>query len=133
MKRIFRDIDYKRKTKQYLHPRPELADDVPQIEAMAGRTRHDTDPYRQSMVDAQRQPAKAAGEAVGGEPGDDIRTCDATVVMAAYDAKRWPFLAATVKTLLSGQDQPRRVIILWTITRSCVSGSAWLGRRLQRC
>lgn len=124
MKRIFRDIDHKRKTTQYLHPRPELADDVPQIEAMAGRTRHDTDPYRQSMVDAQRQPAEAAGEAVGGEPGDGIRTSDATVVMAAYDAKRWPFLAATVKTLLSGQDQPRRVII-------CVDHNEELCERLR--
>jgi NAD+ synthase len=43
--RIFRDIDQKRKTTEYLHLRPELVDDVPEIEAMAGRARHDTDPH----------------------------------------------------------------------------------------
>ena len=44
--RIFRDIDQKRKTTEYLHLRPELAGDVPEIEAAAGRARHDTDPHR---------------------------------------------------------------------------------------
>jgi NAD+ synthase len=44
--RIFRDIDQKRRTTQYLHLRPELADDVPEIEAMTVRARHNTDPYR---------------------------------------------------------------------------------------
>ena len=29
--RVFRDIDQKRKTTQYLHLDPELADDVPEI------------------------------------------------------------------------------------------------------
>lgn len=37
--RVFRDIDQKRKTTEYLHLRPELADDVPEIEALAGHAR----------------------------------------------------------------------------------------------
>ena len=37
--RVFRDIDQKRRTTRYLHLHPELADDVPEIEAMTGRAR----------------------------------------------------------------------------------------------
>ncbi len=31
MNRVFRDIDQKRKTTQYLHLGPELADEIPEI------------------------------------------------------------------------------------------------------
>jgi NAD+ synthase len=44
--RIFRDIDQKRRTTQYLHLAPELASHVPEIEAMTGRAHHKTDPHR---------------------------------------------------------------------------------------
>jgi NAD+ synthase len=43
--RIFRDIDQKRKTTEYLHLRPELVDGVPEIATMAGRARQDTEPH----------------------------------------------------------------------------------------
>jgi NAD+ synthase len=44
--RVFRDIDQKRRTTQYLHLAPELASHVPEIEAMTGRAHHNTDPHR---------------------------------------------------------------------------------------
>lgn len=36
---------------------------------------------------------------------------DATVVMATYDQKRWPFLVAAVEGILAGPAKPRQVII----------------------
>jgi NAD+ synthase len=43
--RIFRDIDQKRKITEYLHLRPELVDDVPEISAMAGHAHQATGPH----------------------------------------------------------------------------------------
>lgn len=53
----------------------------------------------------------SVGEAACTALGSDIKSSDATVVMATYDPKRWPFLAAAVETLLSGPDRPRRVVV----------------------
>jgi glucosyl-dolichyl phosphate glucuronosyltransferase len=57
------------------------------------------------------QVEQAIVESTVAEPGIAINTADATVVMATYDSRRWPFLAETVESLLSGPDRPRRVVI----------------------
>jgi NAD+ synthase len=44
--RVFRDIDQKRRTTQYLHLAPELAGHVPEYEGMTGRAHHNTDRHR---------------------------------------------------------------------------------------
>jgi glucosyl-dolichyl phosphate glucuronosyltransferase len=59
-----------------------------------------TGQVRSSMADT------AVAEARNG-----IRTSDATVVLATYDLRRWPFLAQAVESLLSGPGRPRRVVI----------------------
>lgn len=48
---------------------------------------------------------------VSAEPDGGIGVSQATVVMATYDLKRWPFIEAAVQSLLSGPEQPRRVVI----------------------
>jgi GT2 family glycosyltransferase len=49
-------------------------------------------------------------EKVDSEAGN-IMASDATVVMATYSMQRWPFMEATVESLLSGPDKPRHVVI----------------------
>jgi GT2 family glycosyltransferase len=50
-------------------------------------------------------------EGVVAESKSDIKASDAAVVIATYDLRRWPLLAAAVESLLSEPDQPNRVII----------------------
>jgi cellulose synthase/poly-beta-1,6-N-acetylglucosamine synthase-like glycosyltransferase len=51
-------------------------------------------------------------ETVAGEQDGNIKFSDATVVMATYDKKRWPLLAAAVESILSNPEQrPRQVVI----------------------
>lgn len=50
-------------------------------------------------------------EAHNTELGIDIRTSDATIVIATYDPQRWDFLAAAVESMVSGPNQPRRVVV----------------------
>lgn len=61
-----------------------------------------------NMTDQVRPPV--ADSAVA-EPGNGVKTSDATVVLATYDLRRWPFLVDAVESLLSGSDRPRRVVI----------------------
>jgi glucosyl-dolichyl phosphate glucuronosyltransferase len=49
--------------------------------------------------------------AVAADPDTGIKASDATVVLATYDHRRWPFLMATVETLLAEPHQPRQVVI----------------------
>jgi glucosyl-dolichyl phosphate glucuronosyltransferase len=49
--------------------------------------------------------------AVAGERGASIKTSDAAVVMATYDQKRWPLLAAAVESVLADPGQPRQLVI----------------------
>jgi glucosyl-dolichyl phosphate glucuronosyltransferase len=41
----------------------------------------------------------------------DTKASDATIVVATYDAKRWPFLSNAVESLLSGPERPNRVVV----------------------
>jgi GT2 family glycosyltransferase len=45
------------------------------------------------------------------QPVCGIQASEATVVMAAYDSRRWPFIVDAVQSVLSGPDQPRRMVI----------------------
>jgi GT2 family glycosyltransferase len=58
------------------------------------------------------------------EAGSAIKTSDATVVLATYDLRRWPFLVAVVESLLSGSGRPRRLVI-------CVDRNEELFERIQ--
>ena len=57
------------------------------------------------------RPADMVVQAESAVANGDIKAFDATIVVATYDAKRWPFLSAAVENLLSGPDRPRRVIV----------------------
>ncbi len=60
-------------------------------------------------VEYQAQPSVITS--IAAEPGSDIKTADATVVLATYDLRRWPFLVDAVTSLISGADRPRQVVI----------------------
>ena len=57
------------------------------------------------------RPAEIAVQAEPAVTKRDIKTSEATIVVATHDSKRWPFLSVAVETLLSGSDGPRRVIV----------------------
>jgi glucosyl-dolichyl phosphate glucuronosyltransferase len=63
-------------------------------------------------------------DSAAAEAGSAIKTSDATVVLATYDLGRWPYLVEAVESLLSGSDQPQRVII-------CVDRNEELYKRVQ--
>lgn len=53
----------------------------------------------------------SVAEAIGAELDSGIKSSDATVVLATYDPRRWPFLSAAVESLLAGPDRPRQVVV----------------------
>jgi glucosyl-dolichyl phosphate glucuronosyltransferase len=44
-------------------------------------------------------------------PESTIKASDATAVVATYSSQRWPFLEATIESLLSSSNSPRRIVI----------------------
>lgn len=68
-------------------------------------------PIASKPAEMSYQAESAVIEAITAEAGSDIKTSDATVVLATHDLRRWPFLVDTVKSLMSGANQPRRVVI----------------------
>ena len=56
-------------------------------------------------------PAEVVVQAEPAVAKNNVKACDATIVVATYDAERWPFLSAAVENLLSGPDRPRRVVV----------------------
>jgi glucosyl-dolichyl phosphate glucuronosyltransferase len=62
-----------------------------------------------SGISDETRPATISSLAAA--PCKDIKTSDATVVLATYDPRRWPFLAAAVQSILGGPDRPGRIVI----------------------
>jgi GT2 family glycosyltransferase len=69
------------------------------------------DPVEQTDKSVVSRPADMVVQAESAAANGDIKAFDATIVVATYDAKRWPFLSAAVENLLSGPDRPRRVVV----------------------
>jgi glucosyl-dolichyl phosphate glucuronosyltransferase len=63
------------------------------------------------FTDMTGQVSSPVADSTVAEAGSGIEPSDATVVLATYDLRRWPFLVKTVESLLSGSDRPRRVVI----------------------
>lgn len=53
----------------------------------------------------------SVAQAIDAELDSGIETLNATIVIATYDPRRWPYLVAQVESLLLSQDRPLRVIV----------------------